>query len=243
MAFLRNSKIYSERMPPGIIVNLSYGDDPAVMAPRARDFLPTKTNEAPAAQPTAWPRWKKNLIPSSDRTCRTNSRDRGLLGHSHGGVFAIYTIEQRPEFFQRIVAARPTLDWGDDPLIRAAPERLKRFAAKVRLDLATGTENDNAVSVTAFAEALDQIGPPRLLSGRSLLDLSARNRNQGELKNQPGRSGEPNRQGQRMGRGLEKESCYSTPTSIGWMRVRGNRLVCRVQTLHMSIEVRVERRA
>ena len=49
------------------------------------------------------------LIPFIDHTYRTNPSDRGLLGHSMGGEFALYALEQRPGLFQRIVAASPAL--------------------------------------------------------------------------------------------------------------------------------------
>ncbi len=164
MAFLQENNPYSGRMPPVIMVNLSYGKDPAVMALRARDFLPTNSSEAPSSGGAAdfLAFLEKELIPYIDRTYRTIPTDRGLLGHSYGGVFAIYALEQRPELFQRIVAASPTLNWDHDLLIKAAPEAFKHFTAKVRLDLSTGTENDNAVSATAFADTLEQNKPASL---------------------------------------------------------------------------------
>jgi predicted alpha/beta superfamily hydrolase len=165
MAFLQENNPYSGRMQPVIMVNLSYGKDPAIMTLRARDFLPTKSAEAPfagggAADFLAF--LEKELIPYIDRTYRTIPTDRGLLGHSYGGAFAIYALEQRPDLFQRIVAASPSLHWDHEMLIKAAPERFKNFTAHVRLDLSTGTENDNAVSITAFANVLDQLKPPGL---------------------------------------------------------------------------------
>ncbi len=44
MTFLQNNNVYSKRMPPVIMVNVSYGSTPDVMALRARDFTPTKTS-------------------------------------------------------------------------------------------------------------------------------------------------------------------------------------------------------
>jgi hypothetical protein len=43
IAFLQNNNMYSERMPPVIIVSVSRGDVGA-MTLRARDFTPTKTD-------------------------------------------------------------------------------------------------------------------------------------------------------------------------------------------------------
>jgi predicted alpha/beta superfamily hydrolase len=164
MAYLQNNNIYSKRMPPVIIVNIGHGQNVNPMPLRARDFTPTRAEPEPTSGGAAafLDFLEHEIIPLVDRTYRTIPTDRGLLGHSYGGLFAIYALEQRPELFQRIVAASPTLDWDDDLLIKAAPERFKNFRSRVRLDLSSGTEQDNDVAVTAFAKALDQIKPPGL---------------------------------------------------------------------------------
>src|ERR1700692_3918675 len=48
MAFLQDNNIYSKRMPPVIIVNISHGDVGA-MALRARDFTPTRSDQEPGS--------------------------------------------------------------------------------------------------------------------------------------------------------------------------------------------------
>src|SRR3984957_10805550 len=45
MAFLQQNNLYSKRMRPVIMVNVSHGSTPDVMARRARDFTPTKTSQ------------------------------------------------------------------------------------------------------------------------------------------------------------------------------------------------------
>jgi hypothetical protein len=88
--------------------------------------------------------------------------DRGLLGHSYGGLFAIYALEQRPALFQRIVAASPSLDWDGGLLLTAARDRLRKLPAPVRLDLSVGDERDNTDSTKAFARILDRMKPAGL---------------------------------------------------------------------------------
>jgi predicted alpha/beta superfamily hydrolase len=84
-----------------------------------------------------------------------------LLGHSYGGLFALYALEQRPALFQRIVAASPVVGW-DHRLLFTARDRLKAPPGPVRLDLSVeGDEplkNDNV----AFAKLLDEIKPAGL---------------------------------------------------------------------------------
>lgn len=100
MAFLQGNNQYSKKMPPVIIVNVSHGGiDDTVL--RARDFTPTRTSRYPNSGGAAafLEFFEKELIPFVDRTWRTVPTDRGLLGHSPGGLFAIYALEQRPALF------------------------------------------------------------------------------------------------------------------------------------------------
>ena len=163
MAFIQENNVYSKRMRPVIIVNVSHGAT-NYMALRARDFTPTKTpQEAGSGGAAAFLDFLEHqLIPFVDRTWRTIPTDRALLGHSYGGLFAIYALEQRPALFQRIVAASPSLDWDNRLLLTAARDRLRKLPAPVRLDLSVGDDGDNTESTTAFARILNQMKPAGL---------------------------------------------------------------------------------
>ncbi len=102
-----------------------------------------------------------------DRTYRTIPSDRGLLGHSYGGLFAIYVLEQRPALFQRIVAASPYLGWDNRLLLteaqkhycrtlRPQPHRARSLGGRRRQlpSLAAATE--------AFAKLLGELKPAGL---------------------------------------------------------------------------------
>jgi predicted alpha/beta superfamily hydrolase len=164
MAFLQENNLYSKRMPQVIIVNVNLDSPRDMLALRARDFTPTKTSEEPTSGGGAafLDFFEHELIPFIDRTYRTIPSDRGLLGHSYGGLFAIYALEQRPALFQRIVAASPSLGWDNRLLLTAARDRLHSLPALVRLDLSVGDENDNTEDTTAFAKLLDELKPARL---------------------------------------------------------------------------------
>ena len=163
MAFMQNNNLYSERMRPVIIVTVSHGETD-YMKLRARDFTPTKTpREVGSGGAAAFLDFLEHeLIPFVDRTWRTLPADRGLLGHSYGGLFAIYALEQRPALFQRIVAASPSLDWDNGLLLRVARDRLRNLPASVRLDLSSGDDGDNNESTTAFGKVLDELKPAGL---------------------------------------------------------------------------------
>lgn len=164
MAFLQENNVYSKRMPPVIMVNVSQGESGDVMALRARDFTPTRTaQEAGAGGAAAFLDFMEHeLIPYVDRTYRTAPTDRGLLGHSYGGLFAIYCLEQRPALFQRIVAASPAMGWDDRLLVREAQTKLRRLPTKVRLDISAGDDGDVTADATALAKALDDLKPAGL---------------------------------------------------------------------------------
>jgi hypothetical protein len=164
MAFLQNNNIYSKRMNPVIIVNIGHSPAKDETTLRDRDFSPTRTAENPnsGGAPAFLDFLEHELIPFIDRTYRTNTTDRGLLGHSMGGLFALYALEQRPALFQRIVAASPALQ-PDDAVSREA-SALRTLPAPVRLDLSVGSDDELGFTetTTALARILDSVKPKEL---------------------------------------------------------------------------------
>lgn len=164
MSFLANNNHYSEKMRSVIMVNLSYPAGVNPMVPRARDFTPTRftEREANSGGAPAFLRFLADeLIPFVDRTYRTIPTDRGLLGHSYGGLFALYSLIERPGLFQRIVAASPVADWDHNFLFPRAQEKLKGLATPVRLDLSVADANDVG-GVPEFAKLLDGMDTGKL---------------------------------------------------------------------------------
>jgi uncharacterized protein len=166
MAFLQGNNQFSNRMRPVIIVNVSQGSGPDVMALRARDFTPTKASPEPISggAPAFLDFLEHEVIPFVDRTYRTIPSDRGLLGHSYGGLFAIYALEQRPALFQRIVAASPYLGWDNRLLLTEAQKRLGTLPKPVELDLSAGDDDlpGLAAATEAFAKLLGELKPAGL---------------------------------------------------------------------------------
>lgn len=169
MASLQNNNIYSGRMPPVIIVNIGHGRNVNPMPLRARDFTPTRV----AAEPTSGGGavflafLEKEIIPLIDRTYRTMPADRGLLGHSHGGAFALYTLLARPGLFQRIVAASPALSLDLATFLDSARATLRTgLSSPVRLELSAGYGEDLEIafadSTKAFVKLLDELKPAGL---------------------------------------------------------------------------------
>ncbi|RKH57748.1 alpha/beta hydrolase-fold protein [Corallococcus aberystwythensis] len=57
---------------------------------------------------------------------------RILVGHSHGGLFAMHALTHKPESFNAYVAISPSLHWNSAELVRTAPGALTRLAGPGR---------------------------------------------------------------------------------------------------------------
>jgi hypothetical protein len=161
VAFLQNNNRFSKRMPAVIVVNVSHGSK-NVMALRAHDFTPVAAASVPGAggAPAFLDFLEQELIPFVDKTYRTTPADRALLGHSFGGLFALYALQQRPALFQRIVAASPVISRDGKQFV--APDQLRAFDPPVRLDLSVGADEPLARQVTDYAAQLDRLKPRNL---------------------------------------------------------------------------------
>jgi len=114
--FLANSG----RALPMIVVGIENTD-------RQRDLTPPLTGAPPQSMPSGKvggaPKFLSfiadELIPYLDRTYRTRPT-RILIGHSYGGLFAVYALFNRPEVFKAYIAVSPSLSWDDQALTKQA---------------------------------------------------------------------------------------------------------------------------
>ena len=113
MATLQDNNQFSDPMRPVIIVNLSQGSGPDVMALRAR---PISYRSFPRAYLRRHPLSSASSDMRSnsfvDRTYRTVPSDRGLLGHSYGGLFAVYVLGSVRRSFSG--SSPPVRTWFQD---------------------------------------------------------------------------------------------------------------------------------
>jgi hypothetical protein len=59
--------------------------------------------------------FREEIIPLIDRNYRTTA-DRGIFGHSYGGLFANYLLFADPDLFQRYAITSPSLWWDGDAI-------------------------------------------------------------------------------------------------------------------------------
>ena len=120
-----------------ILVGISHeGDFMRFVNDRSRDLIPThvpqdKVVVYPEATPASGGAGhflafiEHELFPLVDKEYRVDTSNRGLIGSSYGGLFAAWTMVNRPELFQRYLMASPALYW-DDHLFFKQEEELWR---------------------------------------------------------------------------------------------------------------------
>ena len=133
----------NNRIPPLIVVGIANTD-------RTRDLTPTKASLTVAGQQNPFPTAggadnflkfiETEVFPHVEKTYRTHPF-RILCGHSLGGLFALHALFSRPELFNAVVAASPTLIWDNDlPLRRAKELFAGRAELKRTLFVTSGAE-------------------------------------------------------------------------------------------------------
>lgn len=111
----------ANRIPELIVVGI-------VNTARRRDLTPTAAN-LPRVDGTFVPQpgtgggarfltfLESEAIPAIEQKYRTRPF-RILAGHSYGGLFAVWAMQQRPALFRGVIAASPTLYWDNDLVLK-----------------------------------------------------------------------------------------------------------------------------
>jgi len=116
-----------ERKTNAILVGIGYRDFPTMDSLRNRDYtfpeaLPQDSFPVSGRADKFLAFMKNDLLPYIDKTYRTDTGNRILMGHSLGGYFTLYALEQTlPDkncLFNTYVAASPSLHYCDGYLVR-----------------------------------------------------------------------------------------------------------------------------
>jgi predicted alpha/beta superfamily hydrolase len=119
-------------LPPIILVGIAYGGPSQYRLNRTRDYTPhfhPRGGYGPEYQrvsgggPQFLEFMQKQLLPLVEREYRATSH-RTLVGHSYGGLFALWTALTEPGLFDHVLSVSPSL-WYDDRFMFAFEARQK----------------------------------------------------------------------------------------------------------------------
>jgi predicted alpha/beta superfamily hydrolase len=116
--------------------------------------LPLRSGGAPAFLQVL----RTEIIPFVEARYRVGA-DRGLGGHSMGGVFTTYALAVAPDLFRRFAILSPTT-WKDDELLQMIRNRPPALQPQTRV-LITWAEQENPAAIR-FAQELAAGLRPRL---------------------------------------------------------------------------------
>jgi len=133
-ASLHEAKRAQKQYRQAIIVGIAYpGNDPHNFLRRAYDFSPPVSEEANSppqgGQDVLLDFLEQQVMPAVAERFPVNESQQSLYGHSFGGMFAIYTLFTRPELFNHVVAASPSLWWSDRYLLKHEREFRRQVEA------------------------------------------------------------------------------------------------------------------
>ncbi|WP_242548561.1 alpha/beta hydrolase [Pseudomonas putida] len=116
------AKRAQERLRGSILVAIGYpSDTPLDFERRAFDLSPPQPAERnvppQGGQDVFLDFIEKRLMPEVNSRFKVDQDQRSLVGHSFGGMFAVYTLFTRPALFQHAVAISPSLWWRDRYLL------------------------------------------------------------------------------------------------------------------------------
>jgi predicted alpha/beta superfamily hydrolase len=104
---------------------------------------------------------RQEVIPFVDSRLRT-TRDRGLWGHSFGGLFALHVLFEHPDLFTKYAISSPSLWWNQREMIaREIDYGRKRLPLPARVYLSIGSQEEHQLYET-FAAAMTTRGYEQL---------------------------------------------------------------------------------
>ena len=110
---------YDGFIPGIVIVGISYaGDNPDYSALRAYDMGPINWDKGPKSGGAKdfINVIRNEIFPFVENEYNVDPNDRGISGHSFGGIFTLYTLFKEPDMFNKYISINPALFWGDSLL-------------------------------------------------------------------------------------------------------------------------------
>jgi len=144
-------------IPPLIVIALPNID-------RTRDFSPTSIDKrlTSGGADRFLEFFQEELIPYVDSHYRTFPY-RIIIGHSLGGLFAIYALLTQPDVFNAYIAISPSLSYDNELLLKKAPAFLEKSPElKKFLFMTVGNEPKYIPRLESFSKILEEMAPEGL---------------------------------------------------------------------------------
>jgi predicted alpha/beta superfamily hydrolase len=175
-----------EAIVVGIGYPNQYPDDQKYRVNRTRDYTPAplegtaredQASGAPGAAVHGYggaPRFlrviEREIIPYIENTYRADPSDRTLVGHSYGGLFAAWVLEENPDLFHRYLMVSPSLWYNNEMILKREEQRgIEPLEHRTLVYLAVGSwENPRGGAqmideMNRFATLLDARHDPNLV--------------------------------------------------------------------------------
>ena len=163
-----------DELPEMLIVGVAYPYETykETLGPRARDFTPTideswlnkivKTrpyvvNHGTGGADKFLQFIRDELIPFIEANYHVDGQDRTIAGGSFSGLFALYTLFQHPDTFNRYIAVSPSLWWDNGVLFNLESEFAKNgdeLPVEVFISMGSLEDEDTIEDVKRLAERL-----------------------------------------------------------------------------------------
>jgi predicted alpha/beta superfamily hydrolase len=129
---------------------------------REKDYLPTPSKDQPTGGGAdKFLRFiKSELVTLIDSTYPANS-ERCIIGHSAGGLFAVYALQNQPELFNSFICIDPSFWFDDQSCIREMPVFLKSNS-DIKKSIFVSLSNEKEMGVFSFIEVLEKYAPEGL---------------------------------------------------------------------------------
>ena len=139
-------------MPRMIIVGIVSGD-------RENDYLPAPSKDYPTGGGAdKFLRFiSSELVTLIDSTYPANS-ERCIIGHSAGGLFAVFALENQPELFNSFICIDPSLWYDDQSCTREMTGFLKKNQ-DIKKSIFISLSNEKNMGVFPFIEVLEKYAP------------------------------------------------------------------------------------
>jgi uncharacterized protein len=123
----------SERIPPLLIVGIANTERTRDLTPHTEVESEIRFHKKNGGADAFLEFMSKELIPYIDQHYRTRPY-KLLVGHSLGGLFAVYALTSNPKLFNAYIAIDPTLSWNNQSVLSKA-ETLFKGTRELNADL------------------------------------------------------------------------------------------------------------